>query len=113
MTSLMAVAARRRSFHLANAMWEWMDTSPDMKKNTFHYNTMISVAEKMRDHQRALHLLQEMQDRGISKNEITYSSAISACEKTGEWQIALVSFHTVAIQDLLPQALTVYLAETP
>jgi len=42
-----------------------------MAKNTFHYNSMISVTEKARNYQKALDLLQEMTERNVDKNEVT------------------------------------------
>ena len=44
----------------------------NIEKNVFHYNSLISVCEKMKDSQRALRLLEEMERRGIQKNEVTY-----------------------------------------
>lgn len=70
MTALISVAARRKNIGLGHAVWDWMDHAKIMK-NTFHYNSMISVTEKARDYQRALALLKEMKERKISKNEVT------------------------------------------
>jgi len=50
---------------------------------------MISVCEKVRDHRKALQLLDEMKAKNVAKNEVTFSSAISACEKCGQGRIAL------------------------
>jgi pentatricopeptide repeat protein len=71
LTALISVAARRKNIGLGHAAWDWMDRV-GIAKNTFHYNSMISVAEKARDYQHALALLQEMKDRNIKKNEVTY-----------------------------------------
>jgi pentatricopeptide repeat protein len=70
MTALISVAARRRNIGLGHALWDWMDRAR-IAKNTFHYNSMISVTEKARDYQKALQLLKEMKDRNIPKNEVT------------------------------------------
>eukprot|EP00429_Kryptoperidinium_foliaceum_P005331 CAMPEP_0176011082 /NCGR_PEP_ID=MMETSP0120_2-20121206/5102_1 /TAXON_ID=160619 /ORGANISM="Kryptoperidinium foliaceum, Strain CCMP 1326" /LENGTH=999 /DNA_ID=CAMNT_0017343937 /DNA_START=176 /DNA_END=3175 /DNA_ORIENTATION=- len=87
-TAIISNLARRRDLRLANAVWGWVDTT-DIQKNTFHYNSMISVCEKVRDHKLALQLLDEMGAKGVVKNEVTFSSAISACEKSGQWRIAI------------------------
>lgn len=50
---------------------------------------MISVCEKVRDYNKALRLLAEMSDKKVAKNEVTFSSAISACEKCGQWRNAI------------------------
>jgi pentatricopeptide repeat protein len=87
-TAIISNLARRRNLRIANAVWEWMD-GIGIDKNTFHYNSMISVCEKVRDYNKALRLLDEMTDKKVAKNEVTFSSAISACEKCGQWRNAL------------------------
>lgn len=87
-TAIISNLARRRNLRLATIVWEWID-SVGIKKNTFHYNSMISVCEKVRDYNKALQLLEEMEKERVDKNEVTFSSAISACEKCGQWRTAL------------------------
>ena len=115
-TAILSQLARRRKVGLANAVWDWMD-SAGIEKNVYHYNTMISVCEKVKDHRRAMQLFKEMERGNIQRNEVTYvhnmvivlnvgrllsqtgpsltffffsySSAISACEKAGQWRDAL------------------------
>jgi pentatricopeptide repeat protein len=87
-TAIISNLARRRNLRLATTVWDWID-SVGIRKNTFHYNSMISVCEKVRDYNKALRLLDEMKEKQIQKNEVTFSSAISACEKCGQWRIAL------------------------
>ena len=70
LTALISIAARRKNIGLGHAAWDWMDHA-GIAKNTFHYNSMISVTEKARDYQHALTLLQEMKERNIKKNEVT------------------------------------------
>jgi pentatricopeptide repeat protein len=70
MTALISVAARRKQIGLGHAVWDWMDLAK-LPKNTFHYNSMISVAEKAKNYQQALDLLNEMTKRSIPKNEVT------------------------------------------
>lgn len=70
MTALIAAAARRRQIRLAHACWEFMDRV-GLDKNTYHYNAMISVAEKSKNLRHAMDLLKEMDQRGIAKNEVT------------------------------------------
>ena len=87
-TAIISNLARRRNLRIANAVWDWID-SIGIDKNTFHYNSMISVCEKVRDYNKALRLLDEMNQKKVAKNEVTFSSAISACEKCGQWRNAL------------------------
>jgi pentatricopeptide repeat protein len=70
-TAIISNLARRRNLRLASSVWEWID-SVGIKKNTFHYNSMISVCEKVRDFKKALRLLDEMKEKGVAKNEVTY-----------------------------------------
>mmetsp|Transcript_26325 Transcript_26325/g.72362 ORF Transcript_26325/g.72362 Transcript_26325/m.72362 type:complete len:1102 (-) Transcript_26325:190-3495(-) len=87
-TAIISNLARRRNLRIANAVWDWIDHI-GIEKNTFHYNSMISACEKVRDYNKALRLLDEMKEKKVAKNEVTFSSAISACEKCGQWRIAL------------------------
>jgi len=87
-TAIISNLARRRNLRLAGVVWDWID-SVGIKKNTFHYNSMISACEKVRDYNRALRLMDEMKEKNVQKNEVTFSSAISACEKCGQWRTAL------------------------
>lgn len=87
-TAIISSLARRRNLHLANAVWNWVDHA-GIPKNTFHYNSMISCCEKVRDYKKAIQLMDEMRIKNVTKNEVTFSSAISACEKCGQWRMAL------------------------
>ena len=78
-TAIISNLARRRNQRLAQLVWEWVDTVDDVEKNTFHYNSMISVCEKVRDHRRALSLLDEMDAKRIHKNEVTYVPSLNHC----------------------------------
>lgn len=70
LTAILSNLARRRKIGLALNLWNWMDQR-GIDKNVYHYNSLISVCEKMKDNQRALSLLEEMERRGIQKNEVT------------------------------------------
>lgn len=69
-TAILSQLARRRNIHVAVQVWDWVD-SAGIEKNVYHYNTMISVCEKVKDHRRAMSLFQEMHRRNIPKNEVT------------------------------------------
>jgi pentatricopeptide repeat protein len=70
LTAILSNLARRRKLGIALTVWQWMDQRR-IEKNVFHYNSLISVCEKVKDNQRALHLLEEMDRKGIEKNEVT------------------------------------------
>ena len=71
LTAILSNLARRRKMGIALYVWQWMD-SRGIEKNVFHYNSLISVCEKVKDNQRALKLLEEMERKSIPKNEVTY-----------------------------------------
>ena len=54
----------------------------------------------------ALHLLQELQLRGIVPDVITYSAAISACEKSQQAQQALHLLQELQLRGILPNVIT-------
>ena len=70
--------------NVALQVWNWMEKAEGISRNVFHYNALINVCEKIKDWKRALDLLRQMDEEGVVKNEITFSSAISACEKGGK-----------------------------
>lgn len=69
-TAIISNLARRRKLKLALTVWDWID-AVGIEKNTFHYNSMISVCEKVRDYHKALNLLDEMKRKNVAKNEVT------------------------------------------
>ena len=70
LTAIISSVARRRNMNLAKAIWDWIDHA-GIPKNTFHYNSMISACEKVKDYRKALHLMDEMKQKNIAKNEVT------------------------------------------
>jgi len=46
--------------------------------------------------------LREMESRGITPNTISYSAAISACEKEGQWQQALILLREMESRGISP-----------
>ena len=70
------------------------------------YSAAISACEKGQKPQQALHLLQEMQLRGLLPNVITYNAAVSACEKGHKPQQALHLLQEMLLRGLLPSVFT-------
>ena len=83
-TAILSQLGRRRQMNVAMQVWHWMERAEGINRNVFHFNALINVCEKIKDWKRALDLLRQMDEEGVTKNEITYSSAISACEKGGK-----------------------------
>ena len=69
------------------------------------YNVAISSCEKGQKPKQALHLLQELQLRGLLPNVITYNAAISACEKGQKPQQALHLLQELQLRGLLPDVM--------
>ena len=65
----------------------------------------ISACEKGQKPQQALHLLQDLQLRGLLPDVITYSAAISACEKGQKPQQALHLLQELQLRGLLPDVM--------
>jgi pentatricopeptide repeat domain-containing protein 1 len=52
-------------------------------------------------------LLSDMEQAGVAPNVITYSSAITACDRAGEWQQALLLLkHMTDVAAVQPNAIT-------
>ena len=49
--------------------------------------------------------MRKMDVENVQKNEITYSSAISACEKGGNWRTALDLLKTMKDKRIMPTAI--------
>ena len=75
--------------------------------NVITYNAAISACEKGQRPQEALHLLQELQLRGLLPNVITYNAAISACEKGRMPQQALNLLQEMQLRSLLPDVIEI------
>ena len=48
----------------------------------------MSACRKGRQCQQALEVCERMLGEGVQRNTVTYSAAISACERGGQWQQA-------------------------
>lgn len=54
----------------------------------------------------AIKIFQDMIHRGCERNVITYSSLISACEKSGKWELALELFEEMHKDACKPNIVT-------
>ena len=57
--------------------------------NVKEFSMAISACGRARKPQRSLALLEEMRTRGVEPDVISFNAAISACEKGGQWELAL------------------------
>ena len=69
------------------------------------YSAAISACERGQKPQQALHLLQELQLRGLLPDVITYNAAISAREKGQKPQQALHLLQELQLRGLLPDVM--------
>ena len=67
----------------------------NIEPNTIIYNSMISTAGDARDLRMVEDLIQEMETRKISKDTVTYSAAITACERCNKWQQAIKLYESM------------------
>jgi len=70
LTALLSTSGRLRQIKTAQMVWEWIDVKK-FPKNTFHYNSMISAAEKSKQFRLAMNLLDEMTRNNVQKNDVT------------------------------------------
>lgn len=61
-----------------------------------HYSIDLQVME----------VFQEMVYKGCERSVITYSSLISACEKAGQWELALELFNEMHHEGCFPNTVT-------
>lgn len=53
-----------------------------------------------------MEVFQEMVHKNCERSVITYSSLISACEKAGQWQLALELFNEMHAEGCIPNTVT-------
>ena len=53
-----------------------------------------------------MEVFQEMVYKGCERSVITYSSLISACEKAGQWELALELFNEMHHEGCFPNTVT-------
>jgi pentatricopeptide repeat protein len=53
-----------------------------------------------------MEVFQEMVHKNCERSVITYSSLISACEKAGQWQLALELFNEMHAEGCVPNTVT-------
>ena len=75
--------------------------------------TVLSDRAKQSLWHEALKILAEMQAQGLERNVITYSAAISACEKGYQWQQALELLAEMQAQGLETNVITYNAAISP
>ncbi|CAJ1406399.1 unnamed protein product [Effrenium voratum] len=78
-----------------------------LQANAFHYGALIAACSKSRGGHWpwAAHLLKDMGHRLIQSDMVNCNSAISACERTGQWEVAL-SFLQLVQRQGVPETIT-------
>lgn len=82
---------KKRKMDVALSVWNWMHIR-GIRRNEFHFNSLVSFCEKMKDWQNSISLMKQMETEGVNINLFTYCSTIGSCEKIGEIQEVLKLF---------------------
>lgn len=56
------------------------------------YNSLANVLGSCGEWERAVGLLEDMRERGLKPDVVTYSALISACQKAGQVCVCVCSF---------------------
>jgi pentatricopeptide repeat protein len=73
------------SWRQALEVGTWMDAAdPPVGKNVVTYSALISACSKGRQWPRARAVQEEMQQRGVAMNDVTYATLIQAAGDAGE-----------------------------
>ena len=67
---------------------------------------MPTLAEMGKQWKEALRLLQQMTSRALTPDEISYTAAISACEKSKQWEEALRMLQQMTCRALTPNEIS-------
>ena len=64
------------------------------------------LSKEMACQMQVMEVFQEMVYKGCERSVITYSSLISACEKAGQWELALELFNEMHHEGCFPNTVT-------
>ena len=87
--ALLQAARRAKQCDLALGLFDLMERKYGIRRNVVVYNTMIATAGEAQKLDLVLELLRKMEQEGIERDAFTYSAAIGACERKGQWQFAV------------------------
>ncbi|CAJ1350276.1 unnamed protein product [Effrenium voratum] len=91
-TVVLAALARKGWVQLAGQVLHLM-LKEALEVNVFHYSAVISACED--DWRLSLELLDQMKDLDISPNQISFSSASTACANGSCWHLSLHLLHSM------------------
>lgn len=106
--ALIQACRRAGQWEMAVEIFERMREPPsNVKHNTVLYNSILATLGEARQLPLALKYFDQMKTEGIPKDTITYGTAISACEKAGNWPRALELYEEMErIDNLKPNSIT-------
>ena len=89
--NILSRLTRMRKTSIALIVWKWAqnNVSDNIRFDVYAYNGLLGVYAELKDWRKSSELLEEMDRLNIAKNEVTYTSAISACEKGRNHHLAL------------------------
>lgn len=87
--ALLQAARRAKQYDMALGLFDLMERKYHIKRNAVVYNIMIATAGEAQKLDLVLELLGRMDLEGVARDAFTYSAAIGACERMGQWQHAI------------------------
>ena len=87
--ALLQAARRAKQCDMALGLFDLMVRKYFIKRNAVVYNIMIATAGEAQKLDLVLELLGKMDMEGVVRDAFTYSAAIGACERMGQWQHAI------------------------
>ena len=104
------IQACRRSgqWEMALGLFERMEKEkPVVQKNTIIYNQMISILGDAKQLGQVLNLYDRMTEDEVPKDSVTFTVAITACEKAGDWKTAIKMYKDMEqVYSLQPNLIT-------
>lgn len=91
-------------------IFDWLRNADDNHLNSlcdvYTYTAMISMCIFQQNVNRALNLLQEMEEKNIERNVHTYTALMNVCIKCGKSQLALETYKKMRQEGILPNVVT-------
>merc|ERR1712117_405304 len=99
-SSMVEAYLRSNQFEEAVEYFEKVKDDEECPADLVMYNVAINACAKLRDGNKALMFLQELQEKGIKPSTLTYNQTIDALVRSGQTSIAFEIFEQMRIKRL-------------